>query len=197
MEKEIWADIPDYEGLYQASNLGRIKGLKRNKIRKLDVWKRGNHVTVAMGLYKEGKWTRRIMGAWILTAFKGQKPCDFVCRHLDGNELNNRIENLKWDTQKNNVLDRRAHNTEFVSVQGKLSREEKIRIQKELLKEEQTVTELAKQFNVGRKTISRIAYHKYHPDNYIPEFKDFKYDQWKTYYKSKERKSKEELLKQL
>ena len=30
--KEIWKDIPNYEGLYQASNLGRIKSLKRNKI---------------------------------------------------------------------------------------------------------------------------------------------------------------------
>jgi len=29
MQKEIWKDIPDYEGLYQASNLGRVKSLKR------------------------------------------------------------------------------------------------------------------------------------------------------------------------
>ena len=26
IEGEIWKDIPDYEGYYQASNLGRIKG---------------------------------------------------------------------------------------------------------------------------------------------------------------------------
>ena len=29
--KEIWKDIPNYEGYYQASNLGRIKGLRRYK----------------------------------------------------------------------------------------------------------------------------------------------------------------------
>ena len=29
MENEVWKDIPDYEGLYQVSNLGRIKSLKR------------------------------------------------------------------------------------------------------------------------------------------------------------------------
>ena len=29
MNKEIWKDIPNYEGLYQASNLGNIKSLKR------------------------------------------------------------------------------------------------------------------------------------------------------------------------
>ena len=27
--KEIWKDIPNYKGLYQISNLGRIKSLKR------------------------------------------------------------------------------------------------------------------------------------------------------------------------
>lgn len=32
MIKEIWKDIPNYEGLYQASNLGKIKSLYRNKI---------------------------------------------------------------------------------------------------------------------------------------------------------------------
>lgn len=31
---EIWKDIPDYEGLYQVSNLGRVKGLIRGKILK-------------------------------------------------------------------------------------------------------------------------------------------------------------------
>lgn len=29
MENEVWKDIPNYEGLYQVSNLGRIKSLKR------------------------------------------------------------------------------------------------------------------------------------------------------------------------
>ena len=29
LEKEIWKDIPNYEGLYQASNLGRIRSLPR------------------------------------------------------------------------------------------------------------------------------------------------------------------------
>ena len=27
--KEVWKDIPNYEGFYQVSNLGRIKSLSR------------------------------------------------------------------------------------------------------------------------------------------------------------------------
>ena len=34
MENEIWKDIPEFEGLYQISNLGRVKSLKRNNILK-------------------------------------------------------------------------------------------------------------------------------------------------------------------
>ena len=29
MENEVWKDIPDYEGLYQISNLGRVKALSK------------------------------------------------------------------------------------------------------------------------------------------------------------------------
>ena len=39
-DNEIWKDIPNYEGLYQASNLGRIKSLKRktkNQFCKTDI----------------------------------------------------------------------------------------------------------------------------------------------------------------
>ena len=43
MEKEIWKDIPDYEGIYQVSNLGRIKSLDRYV-------KRGKS-----GFFKEGQ----------------------------------------------------------------------------------------------------------------------------------------------
>lgn len=34
MENEVWKDIPRYEGLYQASNLGRIRSCARTIIRK-------------------------------------------------------------------------------------------------------------------------------------------------------------------
>ncbi len=30
MEEEVWKDIPNYEGLYQASNMGRIRSLDRS-----------------------------------------------------------------------------------------------------------------------------------------------------------------------
>ena len=33
IEGEIWKDIPEYDGIYQCSNLGRIKSLRREFLR--------------------------------------------------------------------------------------------------------------------------------------------------------------------
>lgn len=41
MKDEIWKDIPNYEGLYQASSNGNIKSLYRNKILKYEISKNG------------------------------------------------------------------------------------------------------------------------------------------------------------
>ena len=55
--EEIWKDIPDYEGLYQVSNLGRVKNLnnyhsKTEKILKLIIHPKGY---VRVTLFKNRK----------------------------------------------------------------------------------------------------------------------------------------------
>ena len=46
MLEEVWKDIPQYEGLYQISNLGRVKSLDRkviqwNRFKKIEVIYKG------------------------------------------------------------------------------------------------------------------------------------------------------------
>lgn len=43
IENEIWKDIPNYEGIYQASNFGRIKSLKRYGVSKNRILKSGKN----------------------------------------------------------------------------------------------------------------------------------------------------------
>ena len=44
-EIEIWKDIPNYEGLYQASNLGRIRSLGNNRFKNPKILKCGIGLT--------------------------------------------------------------------------------------------------------------------------------------------------------
>ena len=51
-DKEVWKDIKGYEGLYQVSNLGRVKNKRRNKLLKLQLQKDGY---LRVGLYDKNK----------------------------------------------------------------------------------------------------------------------------------------------
>lgn len=56
------------------------------------------------------RWTRKVCGL-ILTAFRGPRPAGMECRHLDGNQANDAIENLAWGTSLENHADKRRHGT--------------------------------------------------------------------------------------
>jgi hypothetical protein len=47
----------------------------------------------------------------VLEAFVGVCPRGYVGCHSDGDPENNRLSNLRWDSQKNNVADQVRHGT--------------------------------------------------------------------------------------
>lgn len=47
----------------------------------------------------------------VLEAFVGPRPAGTVCRHMDGNGMNNRLSNLRWGTPEENYADRHRHGT--------------------------------------------------------------------------------------
>ncbi len=60
-------------------------------------------------LHKEGKKTPRYIHRLVLEAFSGPRPEGLVCCHWDGDPSNNRLTNLRWDTQKSNAADAIRH----------------------------------------------------------------------------------------
>lgn len=52
-----------------------------------------------------------LVSTLILTTFVGPRPAGMECCHNNGIRTDNRISNLRWDTHKNNQLDRAKHGT--------------------------------------------------------------------------------------
>lgn len=115
--EEIWKDIPNYENIYQASNLGRIRTApnkttytKRHGIRH---WKtrilkgRGNFYQTGkrVSLWKNGKCKDWLVARLVAITFLGNpsKKCNTV-NHINGDRLDNRIENLEWLSLKDNII---------------------------------------------------------------------------------------------
>jgi hypothetical protein len=103
-ELEIWSCIKNgFEGLYEASNKGRLKSLrhKNEKILKGRVTDRGYY---EYGLTKNGKQKFIKAHQLVAMAFLNHTPCGFlsVVDHKDFNPLNNNLDNLKITTQREN-----------------------------------------------------------------------------------------------
>ena len=93
--KEIWKDIPNYEGLYQASNLGRIKSIPRNgTIKKERILKQTLDTTgyLTIGLHKDNKAKKVNVHRLIAKTFIPNINNYNVINHIDGNKTNNKIE---------------------------------------------------------------------------------------------------------
>ena len=114
--KEIWKDIPDYEGMYQVSNLGRVKSLERlinrehkgkgNYIQKeiLLSTPMSNKYKIA-SLWKNGKGKNFLVHQLMAMAFLNHKPNGhkIIIDHINNDSTDNRLENLQIITQRENV----------------------------------------------------------------------------------------------
>lgn len=102
---EIWKDIEGYEGLYQVSNLGRVKSLGNNKTRKEKILKgikeRGDYLKVI--LCKEGNRKHFKVHRLVASAFIPNYNNLPQVNHKDEDKNNNRVDNLEWCDCKYNI----------------------------------------------------------------------------------------------
>lgn len=111
--EEIWKDIEGYEGLYQISNLGRVKSLGRyinklsgniwtdEKIKKSYTDRDGYY---RVNLYKDSKIQTYMIHRLVALAFIPNTKDKPQVNHIDGNKENNNVSNLEWCTSKENNI---------------------------------------------------------------------------------------------
>lgn len=91
---EIWKDIKGYEGLYEVSNLGRVKS-KRKILKPIN----GEYLKV--GLSKNGIQKTLYIHRLVAETFLGKS--NLQVNHKDEDKHNNNIENLEFVTHRENM----------------------------------------------------------------------------------------------
>lgn len=171
-EQEIWKDVVGYEGLYQVSNLGRVKSLARKINRGQYIEYRedilmtlflNRHGYFTVMLSKNGKKKQHRIHQMVARAFIPNPENKEMINHIDCNTQNNRVENLEWATNSENQLHAIAHGLKTdIGVNHNLSRltEENVRFIREHYKFRDKVYNtrtLAEMFNVSKSTINDIV----------------------------------------
>ena len=117
---ETWKDIPTFEGVYQASNLGNVKSKNYRLTRKTKTLlkhkdSRGRY---KLNLCKNNVETKNYISVLVARAFLNHKPCGYklVVDHIDNNPSNDRLYNLQVITQRQNCSKDKKGSSKYSGV---------------------------------------------------------------------------------
>ena len=158
-QKEIWKDVPGYEGIYQVSNLGRIKSMSRIRVngRAKILTKDKILLSKTLNDYVKIGMTHKYVLAHrlIAKAFIPNPDNKPQVNHINGIKHDNRVENLEWVTASENAIHsskNKLSKTGEKHWKSKLSEKDIKDIRSSKLKQ----CELAKIYNIKQSTISQI-----------------------------------------
>jgi hypothetical protein len=161
---EDWRDIPGYEGVYQASNLGRIRSLNRpNHAGKILVATDNGTGYLQVGLSLNKVHKKFTVHRLVLLAFAGPLPEGHNRNHRNGNKHDNRPKNLEYvlfhENSRHAVqsLHRQFGSRGEKSGSARLTDEQVKEIRALYDSGRFTYRQLAPMFGVGKSTIGAIT----------------------------------------
>lgn len=134
---ERWLPVAGYEGAYEVSDLGRIRGLDREMLGKDGVVQakrggimrprrlRSGHITT--GLHARNVSNTVLVHRLVLSTFVGPPPDGTECCHNNGNPADNRLANLRWASHLENMDDQRRHGTNHNSAKTSCAQQHLLR----------------------------------------------------------------------
>lgn len=168
MKNENWKDILGYEGLYQVSDLGRVRSLDREvvysngkvrifkgKLLKPHIEKDGR---VSIQLSKNGNRKTTKVCRLVALTFIGEKPEGYHVCHNDGNARNNTLMNIRYDIPTENSIDFYRYGSK--TANGILTIEQVLEIRKLYKTGICSLKELVERFPVSKSAILSIVNRK-------------------------------------
>jgi len=102
--QEEWRSVVGYEGLYEVSNMGRVRSLKECRGKSNIILKHNiNNGYSHIDLYKNSSRQHSKIHRLVAQAFIPNPENKYDVNHIDSNRSNNIISNLEWVTRKENM----------------------------------------------------------------------------------------------
>lgn len=122
LHKEIWKTVVGWEGLYEVSNLGRVRSIPR-KVKRSNHYLLLNSKVLSLGTDRKGykrvnlwsynKYVTRLVHSLVLQAFVGPCPNGQQARHGPNGPSDNRLSQLSYGNQSDNEQDKRRDGTYY------------------------------------------------------------------------------------
>jgi len=165
---EVWAPVPldEFSHLYQVSSIGRVKKLEytdangRRRQEKIHKTPKNTSGYPSINLRAPGNFARKVeVHALVAGAFLGRRPDRYVVCHNNSVSTDNRVENLRYDTQAGNMGDCVAagtHNRGERNGVSKLTVDQVLKI-RAMHADGESYKSIAETFGVAKDTVSCVV----------------------------------------
>jgi NUMOD4 motif/HNH endonuclease len=171
---ERWLPVVGYEGLYEVSDLGRVRNRHGRILTPQRQENRGGYLTVKLW-HPQLRQHRHMIHRLVGEAFLGPLPPGLETRHGPGGKLDNRLINLSYGTPRQNSHDRVRDGTHYCGSTQPMARltEEIVAECRERYAAGEQQDWLADEFGVSQQTMSKALrgvtwHHVQHADDQDP-----------------------------